>query len=309
MAISKRKTMKRIGMMNDFMKKEQEDYQEPENWTIITALDRVVSVAGDCSLEELWETCKNPLAYLNNELGTTNMQTLVLGLLAESGNPMSWKEMARYLNLSRLTMMTYTEEIEELVRMRWAKTSRMRDINGGVNGLALVKGVTDALRHNKKFVPEKIDGLNEQQFMDKLEKHLEKSLNDHRSEFEDVEEWMIQLAKANPHLPLCHEVLALSDIHEQSLLLLIAFDYAQWADSEDEGLRLESIDRVYPDDYECDFLREQLTEGVHILMKKGIIEHKYEDGLANAMQYRLTQKAQQPYLRQLQRRTNLTTRA
>jgi len=162
---------------------------------------------------------------------------------------------------------------------------------GCFEGFALEHGVVTALRHNEVFVPEKIDGFDEQQFMDKLESHIDKNLNNRNASFEDDEVWMMQLVNANPHLPICHEIMRFDNIHDKSLLLMIAFDYAQWADSDDEGLTLSSIDNIYPEDWECNGLRHELQNGTHILMKAGLIEQKCEDGIANTERYMLTQKA------------------
>ena len=53
----------------------QEEYQEPETWTIITALNRVLDLAERSELsDEFWDVCKTPLAYLRQELGLTNIQ-------------------------------------------------------------------------------------------------------------------------------------------------------------------------------------------------------------------------------------------
>ena len=164
-------------------------------------------------------------------------------------------------------------------------------MGGCFEGFALEHGVVTALRHNEVFVPEKIDGFDEQQFMDKLESHIDKNLNNRNASFEDDEMWMMQLVDANPHLPICHEIMQFDNIHDKSLLLMIAFDYAQWADSDDEGLTLSSIDNIYPEDWECNGLRHELQHGTHILMKAGLIEQKCEDGIANTERYMLTQKA------------------
>ena len=169
--------------------------------------DRILDLAQDSQLsDEFWKSVKNPLAFLNKELGLTNVQIVALAMLIEAGEPMSWKSMGNYLGCSRLSIMVYSEEIEELVTKRWAIHKGVHEIGGFFEGIALVRGVVTALRHNKTFVPEKIDGLNEQQFVDKLERHVEKNMNDRNAVFNDDEEWMREFAKANPHLPLCHEV-------------------------------------------------------------------------------------------------------
>ena len=281
-----------IGGHGDLPGEIMDEFKEPDTWTIITALDRILDMAQDSQLsDEFWESVKNPLAFLNKGLGLTNVQIVALAMLIEAGEPMSWKSMGNYLGCSRLSIMVYSEEIEELVTKRWAIHKGVHEIGGFFEGIALVRGVVTALRHNKPFVPEKIDGLNEQQFVDKLERHVEKNMNDRNAVFSDDEEWMLEFAKANPHLPLCHEVLRFDDIHVQSLLLLIVVDYAQWEGSDGEGLTFQTIDGLYPEEYDCDFMREGLRNGTHPLIQCGYIEHKCNEGQADTEQYMLTRKA------------------
>ena len=286
-----------IGGQVDLPGEIMDEFKEPDTWTIITALDRILDLAQDSQLsDEFWKSVKNPLAFLNKELGLTNVQIVALAMLIEAGEPMSWKSMGNYLGCSRLSIMVYSEEIEELVTKRWAIHKGVHEIGGFFEGIALVRGVVTALRHNKTFVPEKIDGLNEQQFVDKLERHVEKNMNDRNAVFNDDEEWMREFAKANPHLPLCHEVLKFDDIHVQSLLLLIIVDYAQWEGSDGEGLTFQTIDGLYPEEYDCDFMREGLRDGTHPLIQCGYIEHKCNEGQADTEQYMLTRKAKSELL-------------
>lgn len=286
-----------IGGHGDLPDEIMDEFKDPDTWTIITALDRILDMAQDSQLsDEFWESVKNPLAFLNKELGLTNVQIVALAMLIEAGEPMSWKSMGNYLSCSRLSIMVYSEEIEELVTKRWAIHKGVHEIGGFFEGIALVRGVVTALRHNKTFVPEKIDGLNEQQFVDKLERHVEKNMNDRNAVFNDDEEWMREFAKANPHLPLCHEVLKFDDIHVQSLLLLIVVDYAQWEGSDGEGLTFQTIDGLYPEEYDCDFMREGLRDGTHPLIQCGYIEHKCNEGQADTEQYMLTRKAKSELL-------------
>ena len=86
---------------------EEEEYKEPDTWTIITAMNRVLDQARGSELtDEFWETIKNPLAFLRGELGINDIQIVVLAMLIEAGEPLSWKKMGNYLNCSRLQMMT-----------------------------------------------------------------------------------------------------------------------------------------------------------------------------------------------------------
>ena len=276
----------------------EKEYKEPKTWTIITALDRVLELAEDSGLsDEFWESSKNPIAFLCKELSMTKIQVVMLAILIESGEPMSWRGIGRFLDCSRLSIMVYSEEIEELVAKRWVIKRATRELGGSYEGFALAHGVVTALRHNKPFVPEKIDGLQIQEFVDRMESHINKSINDNRANFSDDEEWLVQLCKANPHLPLCHEVLRFEgDIHVQSLLMMMVFDYAQWADSNDEGLTFHTIDNNYPEDYEANGMRKKLRNGTHPLILTGLIEHKCNDGIADIDRYMLTQRTKDELL-------------
>ena len=291
------KIQNRAGMECDLLPNDsmiqEEEYKEPDHWTIITALNRVLDQAQGSQLsDEFWESVKNPLAYLRGELGLSDLQIVVMALMIEAGEPVSWKKMGHFLRCSRLQMMTYSEEIEEMVKKRWFVRRASSEFGANFEGFALAHGLVTAMRHNQVFVPEKIDGLTEQQFVDKLESHIDRNMHDHSIAFKDDEEWMVELCKANPQLPLCQVVMNYEDdIHIQSLLLLIVVDYAQWEGSEGEGLHLDTINNLYPEEYECDFMREHLRDGDHILIETGIIEHKCNDGMANTEQYVLTRYA------------------
>jgi hypothetical protein len=276
-----------------------DDYHEPAQWTIITALDRVLDLARGSELSKwFWESCKNPLAFLTQELGLSELQVVIVAILIESGESMSWRDFGKFLHCSRLSMMVYTEEMDNLLEKRWITRRKTPQLGTYFEGFALTKGVVTALRHNTPFVPEKIDGLSIQELVDRLESHLDKSKHDMNADFEDDEEWILQICKANPHLPLCHDVLKFEgDIHVQSLLMMIVYDYAQWADSNDEGLTMTTINHLYPEEYHAGYMRHKLRQGTHILMSAGYIEHKCVDGLADTERYTLTRRSKEELLR------------
>lgn len=273
------------------------NYIEPEKWTLITALDSVLELAKDSELkDEFWESCSNPMNFLTEQLGLSRIQVVFLAILIETGESMSWRGFGNYLNCSRLSMMVYTEELEDMVAKRWLIPKGVREMGVCGKGFSLAQGIITALRHNKPFVPEKIDGLTEQEFVDKLERRIDKNHHGLYMEFEDDEEWMQRLCKANPQLPLCRTALAFDDIHVQSLLLMVVYDYAQFSDSEDEGLSFETIDDLFPEEYDCNCLRRQLRNGDHILLKSGLIENKCEDGQVDAKRFVLTKKSKETLL-------------
>ena len=76
---------------------EEKEYKEPDNWTIITALNRVLDQSRDSELsDEFWESVKSPLAYLRGELGITDIQIVVMAMLIEAGEPSHGRRWATF---------------------------------------------------------------------------------------------------------------------------------------------------------------------------------------------------------------------
>lgn len=266
-------------------------------WSVITALDYVLNEAKGSELcDEFWSKCQSPLEYLESKLQLTKVQIVFLAIMIETGEPISWRGFGKFLNSSRLSVMTYSEEFEELVNKGWIARTLLREMGKRFQGFVLEHGVVTALRHNEIFVSKKISGLGIQEFVDRLEHRLEINLNTMNSDFEEEEEWMQRMCKANNHLQLCHEILRFDDIHILSLFLLIVYDYAQWAGSNYEGLTYSTIDDTFPPDFEVDNLRKSLNDGTHPLILTGLIEQKCEDGIANHNRYMLTDKCKEELL-------------
>ena len=109
--------------------------------------------------------------------------------------------------------------------------------------------------YNMPFIPEQIDNLDIQTFVDKLTKHLRQTESSDPIDFKDDEEWIVRLIKANTHLPICQEMLKFEDINSMSFFSWLIFDYAQCG-NDNEGLSLQFIDNYYPEEWECEYLRQ-----------------------------------------------------
>ena len=74
--------------------KKENTKKVPAQWTIITALDYVLEqVEGSKLSDEFWKTCNRPLRFLRSSLGLTDIQIVILAILVEAGEPMSWRKL------------------------------------------------------------------------------------------------------------------------------------------------------------------------------------------------------------------------
>lgn len=263
------------------------DAVEPAEWTIVTALNYVIMKTRESHLNrKAWESCQAPFAYLKETLGLTDFQSLFVGIMADTGGSTTWRDFGNFLSCSRLPLMAHEEEMDDLVEKRWVARRRRRD---DIDSFQLCKGVMTALSHNLVYVPEKMDGLTIQELMGRLEQHLSKCTDEYGFDILDEESWLLQLCQANRQLPFCEEVLRHEDdINSVLLLLMMAYDYAQWADSDNEGLSMDTINDIFPDDFNVVMMCSELRDGTHDLIRKGLIEQKCVDGIADTECYMLT---------------------
>jgi hypothetical protein len=277
-----------------------EAYEEPETWTLISAFDRVLNeVSGSQLSKEFWEKCKNPIDYLTQALTMTRMQVVVLAILLEYDTPLTWRSIGKYVGVSRLSIMKYTNEIEELVSKRWLEHRRVSRPEDFGQGYRLAPGVISALNENRPFVPEKIDGLDLNNFIKRLVKYFDNNVCETgETTFDDDKKWVLMMCEANSHLALCREAINFrNDLDSLMFFMSVVNDYAQWGGMEYEGLDIDIADKLYPDNYDTECMKESLRDGTHRLFEADLIEHTCVDGLANPDSFRLTRRSKEELLK------------
>ncbi len=270
-----------------------EEKEEPKEWTMITALDWVLNEVLDSNLSnKFWEKSKNALDYLTKELSMTRMQVVVLAILIEYDEVVTWRGIANSIRCSRLSIMKYSDEIEALVKRRWLQHSVSRKPGDYGRGFILAKGVESALMENRPFVPEKIDGLDLDAFIKRVMQYCEDNvcvMSD--TTYTDKKDWVLMMCEANSHLALCREALNFkNDLDALLFFMLVVSDYGQWGGTEYEGFNLANIENVFPDDFEMNCMKTSLRNGTHRLIEQGLIEHTCVDGMANSNSFVLTRR-------------------
>ena len=271
---------------------------ESDNWTIVTALNRVAQKASRSKLADtFWVETEKSRAFLRESLNLSDMQVLFIAILTEQGDSMSWSHISRYIGCPRLELLCHAEEMDNLLKRRWVQ--QKRDHYRNTPTYELARGVVDALSHNQPFQPEVLSGMNEQTLVERLQFLMRNATNRNMDTTGNEVKNMIEIVEANPELPLCKKILAyIQNFGELTgvVLMMTAIDYSAFAGSEDEGLELDYLDRAMPNEWEYHSLRKSLCRGNHILMRDGLIEHKCVDGIADTECFVLTDEAKESLL-------------
>lgn len=268
-----------------------------EGMTILDALDRIQEEAKDSKLsDEFWAECQESIDFLCEKLNINRVQAVLIAILCEVGESMSWRQLGEYLGLSRLKTMSLTPDVEDLRDKRWIFQCGARDRGTMFQGFKLVYGVVTAFRYNREFVPEQIEGLSLQAFVDRLVKYMREEGRDNNIQISENTRWILQLAQANQHLPLCQMVMNLVDDCSKMLLLLEVVDYARTAGGDNEGMTLGEISSWMDDDEEYDIMIDELKLGDHMLQVQGFLDYGCQDGMVDTERIKLSQKAKDTFL-------------
>lgn len=270
---------------------EQKNVVQPihrDHWTIVDALNTIYEYMPRCRLENYFLVrCAEAFAFLSDLLGFNPVQCTVIAMLVEDGQSMSYRQMGKALGLSRLSMMTHYNDIEDLFKRRWLQHCGAMEPGGMFEGYRLCRGVVSAIRENRPFVPEVLECADTQEFVEKLAGHLETGFNDDDMNFKDDRVWIMDLIEANKNLRICQETLKLKSNDSMMLLMLLVGDYCNFNGSPQEGIGPREVQLVFPRDNKRVFTRivSKLQNGTQELFESGLMEHKCEDGMANVDKY------------------------
>lgn len=258
-----------------------------DKWTIVDAFNTINEELPKSQLgRELYVRCAEAFDFLSNLLGFNAVQCVILAMLVENGQPMSFRQMGKVLGLSRLSMMTHFNDLEELFQARWVAHRGAKESDGIYEGYCLERGVVTAIRENRVFTPETLACADTQEFVEKLAAHVEAGYKDDGRVFNDDKLWMMDFVNANKDLEVCKLALSLGDINSVALLMLVIADYCNFS-GDKEGIGPNDVQLVYPPRTTTGFRQvvAKMQNGTHELFLKGLIEHKCEDGMADCNTY------------------------
>ena len=259
-----------------------------DEWNIVKAFNTINEVAPKSQLKKyLFIRCAEAFGYLSDKLGLNPVQCVIIAMLVEEGKPMSFRQMGKTLGLTRLSMMTYYNDLEELFRMRWLQHRGAQEPDGMFDGYALTRGVVSAIRENRPFKPEELACEDTQEFVDKVAGHIGAGYQGEGLIFKDEKFWLQEIVNANAELPICKLANSFKDINCLSLLMLIVADYANFSGSDNEGIGPSDVQLIYPRESTPNFRRlvNSMQKGTHRLFCENLIEHKCVDGMADTNQY------------------------
>ena len=262
--------------------------------TLLQAIERVVELSRNSKMsDEFMLEAAPEISLLAKSFGITERQAVLFCVCMEKGpRRVDYDDLASYLDLNKIGVLSYASDIDALVRRRLLKYRDVKD----EDDFDIPTAVIRCLKHNEVYQLPQRKGLDCAAMFELLDQW-----------FEDLDDDAI-----SPH-DLCEELQLLFEdnlqvgfvkhLREYHLNaedeMMVAYFAHRLVNRDDDDIRFCDIEDLY--DSRADFTnaKSRLRSGEHKLQNKKLIEHKCVDGLADVTKYKLTEAAKRELLAEM----------
>ena len=262
--------------------------------TLLQAIEKVVELAEDSKMSEEFMLKAAPeISLLAESFGITERQAVLFCVCMEKGpRRVDYDDLASYLDLNKIGVLSYASDIDALVRRRLLKFRDVKD----EDDFDIPSVVIRYLKHNEVYQLPQRKGLDCAALFELLDQWFEDLDDDAISPHALCEE-LQQLFGDNPQVGFVKHLKEyyLDDEDE----MMVAFFAHRLVNRDDDDIRFCDIEDLY--DSRADFTnaKSKLRSGEHKLQTKKLIEHKCVDGLADVTKYKLTDAAKRELLAEM----------
>ncbi len=262
--------------------------------TLLQAIERVVELAEDSKMSNEFMLKAAPeIGLLAERFDITERQAVLFCVCMEKGpRHVDYNDLASFLDLNKIGVLSYASDIDALVRRRLLKFRDVKD----EDDFDIPAVVIRSLKHNEVYQLPQRKGLDCAAMFELLDQWFE-DLDDDAITPHNLCEELQTLFEDNPQVGFVKHLKEyyLSDEDE----MMVAFFAHRLVNRDDDDIRFGDIEDLY--DSKADFTnaKSKLRSGEHKLQNKKLIEHKCVDGLADVTKYKLTESAKRELLAEM----------
>ena len=262
--------------------------------TLLHAMERVVELSKDSKLsKEFFRKTKTEIKLLAQSYDITEQQAVLFCVCMEKGpRRVDYDDLAFYLDISKIKMMNYASDIDALVRRRLLKYRDVKD----EDDFDIPTAVIRCLKHNEVYELPRRTGLDCAEMFELLDQWFE-DLDDDAISLRELEEEIQKLFDENKQISFVRKLREyyLSE-HEEAMT---AFFCHCLVNRDDNDIRFNQLEDLYDTKADFNKAKVSLRCGEHKLMRKKLIEHRCEDGIADTSRYKLTEEAKRNLLAEM----------
>jgi len=268
--------------------------KKQKEMTLLQAIERVVELAEDSKMsKEFMKKAKTEIQLLAKSFGITERQAVLFCVCMEKGpRRVDYDDLASYLDLNKISVLSYASDIDSLVRRRLLKFRDVKD----EDDFDIPSVVIRCLKHNEVYQLPQRKGLDCASMFELLNLWFD-DLNDDAISPHELCEELQSLFKDNPQVSFVQH---LKDycLSSDDQMMATLFCH-RLVNKDDDDIRFGDIEDLFDTVGDFNRAKGELRNGEHKLQKKKIVEHRCVDGLADVTRYKLTESAKRTLLAEM----------
>ena len=263
--------------------------------TLLKAIENVVEVSKDSKLKaEAKAEMAEEVRYLAERFGITERQAILFCICMEKGpRRVDFDDLATFLDVSNIRILSYAEDIDALVRRRLLRYRDAKDEDSFDIPVPVIK----ALKHNEAYaLPERtgLDCFGLFEVMDQLFEDLNDDATTPRALYDEL----TALFNDNPQVDFVKKLKESNISRRDDILLLLLFCHLL-VNKEDDDIRFGQMEDIFETNADFNNARAKLRNDEHPLIREGFIEHRCEDGIASPTRFKLTESVKRNLLAEM----------
>jgi DNA replication protein DnaC len=265
-----------------------------KDMTLLQAMEHIVELSYNSKLsKEFFRLAKKEIKLLADSYGITESQAVLFSVCMEKGpRNVDYNDLADYLDINKIKMLSYATDIDALVRRHLLKYRNIKD----EDDFDIPTAVIRCLKHNEVYQLPNCKDLNCAELFELLDTWFD-DLNNGAISSRGLTEEVKTLIEDNPQVGFVRQIQSLH-LFDDDLLLLVLFCHLL-INEDDDDIRFRQMEDIFESPARFNVTKAKLRTGEHRLMKLKLIEHLCVDGLADVTRYKLTDNAKQTLLAEM----------
>jgi len=261
---------------------------------LLDHIEKIVEISTEYGLDKSLTKGKIHFDYVTKALGISPLQGALFSQFMEKSdnNHIEINEIAESLQCSKIRMIKYINECEELEKKKLIRCSR----DDESTTYRVPHNVCESIRKFGEYRPEKRDNLDIWNLFSVLERLFDER-KENESTFENLKLELLDLIGMNMHLEFCRKIMSYN-LCDTDLVLLICFCHLA-GNNYDDNIGVHDFIFLYDDTMMVSELKREFQMGDHILICGKYITPVNSDGFVNSESWKLSDMAKKELLSEL----------
>lgn len=275
--------------------KQKDDAQNAKPKSILESFEYIVELAEDSNLDnDFFEKAAKHIKYASRKLKLAPMQVVLLAMFVDRSEDsrIMISDIAKYTGCRTTKILRLSDDIDTLESQRYLRASRSRNsLSYRVPGT-----VIKSLRKNQPYIYEDEPIPDTQTFFDRFDRLMNEKGDDeltHDSLMEQTKEMLDEIRDS-----VFATELRRCGFGDEDTLLFILMAHL-FVENNDDNIGFHDIDDLFDNDEIPSWVKREFRARDSELFEKELIENVNEDGMARSDVFKLTEKAKEQFLCEL----------